>query len=45
MNIDFLVDIKESQKLHVKLVDLIVDGNQNEGSDCKVNDQSGAAEA
>ena len=45
VNHDFLVDIKESRKVDVKLVDLIVDGNQNEDSDFKVNNQSGAAEA
>ena len=45
MNNDFLVDIKDSQKLDVKLVDLIVDGNQNEDNDFKVDDQSSIDEA
>ena len=45
MNNDFLVDIKESRELQVKLVDLIVDGNQNKDNDFKVNNQSSAAEA
>ena len=38
MNNDFLVDIKEIQKLDVKLVDLIVHGGQNDDSDCKVDE-------
>ena len=38
MNNDFLVGIKESQRLQVKLVDLMVDGNQNEDNDFKVDD-------
>ena len=38
VNNDFLVSIKESHKLDVKLVDLIVTGNQNEESDFKVDE-------
>ena len=45
MDDDLLVDIKESQKLDVKLVDLIVDGSPNEDNDLKVNNQSVTAEA
>ena len=45
MNHYFLVNIRESQKIDVRLVDLIVDGSQNEDNDFKVDDQSGAVEA
>ena len=45
MDDDPLVDIKESRKLNVKLVDLIVDGSPDEDNDHKVNNQSVAAEA
>ena len=41
----FLVDIKESQELDVRLVELIVDGNQDDNIEFKVDDQSGTVEA
>ncbi|MCI32167.1 polynucleotidyl transferase ribonuclease H fold, partial [Trifolium medium] len=37
INSDFLDDIKEAQKLDVKLVDLMVGENQPEGSDFKLD--------
>ena len=45
VNYYFLVDTRESQNLDVKLVDLIIDENQNEDSDFEIDDQSGVAEA
>ena len=45
LNYDSLADIKESQKLDRKLVDLMGDGNQSEDNDFKVDYQSDAAEA
>ena len=44
VNYYFLVDTRESQNLDVKLVDLIIDENQNKDNDFKVYDQSGVAE-
>ena len=44
MGDDLLVDIKESQKLDVKLVDMIVDGSLDEDNDLKVNNWSVATE-
>ena len=41
----FLVNIRESQEIDVRLVDLIVDGSQNEDNGFKVDDQSSAVEA
>ena len=45
MNHYFLVDAKESLKIDVELVGMMVDGNQNEDNDFEVNDQSGIEEA
>jgi len=39
INSEFLSSIKEAQKADVKLVDLLIDSNQTEDSDFKVDDQ------